>query len=191
MYCAPDAEWLIDNFYIVEEQLREIHDDLPRRYYRELPKSAFGEPRVYSLAVELVTHTDSVLDEESVVRFVSEFQSIAPLSMGEVWAVPIMLRLVLTENLRRIAAQMLSGHASERKASQIIGEWLDGTRVSSIELSPIEELGSLIFHDDRQASTRRIGVQIWNVIRELERCLARPRFDDSAKRPSGTSASGQ
>ena len=141
----PDAEWLLDNFYIVEEQLREIRDDLPRRYYRELPKTATGEPRVYSLAVELVTHTDSTLDEESIIRFVNEFQTVTPLSMGEVWAVPIMLRLVLIENLRRIAAQMLSGHASERKASQLLQDWVEGIAFP-LELAPVDECGSLIFH---------------------------------------------
>lgn len=165
----PDAEWLLDNFYIVEEQLREIHDDLPHRYYRELPKTKDGEPRVYTLAVELVTHTDSVLDEEGIVRFVSEFQTVTPLSMGEIWAVPIMLRLVLTENLRRIAAQMLSGHASERKAKQIVGDWEEGSDFP-MDLSPIEECGSLVFHviDKLQQE----GATYLERIRELEKRLS-------------------
>ena len=165
----PDSEWLLDNFYIVEEQLREIREDLPRRYYGELPKSNFGEPRVYSLAAELVTHTDSVLNEDTIVRFVSEFQTVAQLSMGEIWAVPIMLRLVLTENLRRIAAQMLSGHASERKAAQIVDEWTEGNAFP-IDLSPIDEHGSLIFHviDILQQE----GASNLERIRELERRLS-------------------
>jgi len=165
----PDAEWLLDNFYIVEEQLREIHDDLPHRYYRELPKTDQGEPRVYTLAVELVTHTDSVLDEEGIVRFVSEFQTVAPLSMGEIWAIPIMLRLVLTENLRRIAAQMLSGHASERKALEIVGEWDEGSEFP-IDIFPIEESGSLVFHviDKLQQE----GATYLERIRELEKRLS-------------------
>lgn len=165
----PDSEWLLDNFYIVEEQLHEIHDDLPSRYYRELPKSEYGEPRVYSLAVELITHTDSVLNEDTIVRFVTEFQTVAQLSMGEIWAIPIMLRLVLTENLRRIAAQMLSGQASERKAGEVVKEWVEGTPFP-LDLSPIDEHGSLIFHiieilqQDGAANLERI--------REVERRLA-------------------
>ena len=166
----PEAEWLLDNFYVVEEQLREIRDDLPRRYFRELPKMASGEPRVYALALELVAHTDSVLDEESIVRFVNEFQTVAPLSMGEVWAVPIMLRLVLTENLRRIAAQMLSSLASERMAKQILERWPEGGPCP-FELSPIDECRSLIFHliDKLQED----GSTNLDRIRELERSLAR------------------
>ncbi|WP_010583409.1 GH36-type glycosyl hydrolase domain-containing protein [Schlesneria paludicola] len=166
----PEAEWLLDNFYVVEEQLREIRDDLPRRYFRELPKTASGEPRVYALAVELVMHTDSVLDEESIVRFVNEFQTVAALSMGEIWAVPIMLRLVLTENLRRIAAQMLCSHASERMASQILETWPEGESCP-FNLSPIDECRSLIFHliDKLQQD----GASNLERIRELERGLAR------------------
>lgn len=165
----PDAEWLLDNFYIVEEQLREIHDDLPHRYFRELPKTASGEPRVYSMAVELITHTDSVLDEDNIVRFVSEFQTVAPLSMGEIWAIPIMLRLVLTENLRRIASHMLCGQASERKAGQIVDDWSEGTTFP-IDLSAVDECGSLIFHviDKLQQD----GASNIERIRELERHLA-------------------
>lgn len=140
-----DAEWLLDNFYIVEEQLREIFNDLPHQYYDELPKIDSGEPRVYAVALELVSHTDSVLEEESIVRFLNEFQTVAPLSMGELWAVPIMLRLVLMENLRRIAAQILSAHASELKAEQLFEEWVEGSKFP-IELVPIHEAGSLIFH---------------------------------------------
>ncbi len=116
---TAEAEWLLDNFYIVEEQLREIRDDLPQPYYWELPKLAGGEPRVYALALELVLHTDSALDEETIVRFVREYQTVAPLAIGEVWAVPIMLRLVLVENLRRVAAQMAATRRCRQAARQI------------------------------------------------------------------------
>src|SRR2546423_1724056 len=75
---GPDGEWLLDNFYVVEDHLRQVRDDLPRTFYQELPKTACGEPRVYRLAVELISHTDSVLDEETIVRFVADFQRIAP-----------------------------------------------------------------------------------------------------------------
>jgi cyclic beta-1,2-glucan synthetase len=57
------AEWLLDNFHVVEEQIREITDDLPPSYYRELPKLAEGHlqgyPRVFGLAWAYVAHTDS------------------------------------------------------------------------------------------------------------------------------------
>ncbi len=105
---APDAEWLVDNYYVVEEQLREIREDLPRSYYLELPKLASGPfagfPRVYELAHELVVHGDSSLDEELISGFIAAYQRVVPLTSGELWAVPIMLRVVLVENLRRLCA---------------------------------------------------------------------------------------
>ncbi|MGE3316473.1 MAG: hypothetical protein AB7O26_15260, partial [Planctomycetaceae bacterium] len=124
---APDAEWLIDNYYVVEEQLKEIREDLPRRFYLELPKLAGGAwagfPRVYELAFQLVTHTDSNFDEDLVANFVSAFQRAAPLTSGEIWAVPIMLRLVLVENLRRLCEQMLASREYRKEARRMIDSW--------------------------------------------------------------------
>ena len=119
-----DAEWLIDNFHIIEDTLREVEHDLPRGYYSELPKLADGPlagyPRVFALALALVAHSDSDLDEPRITRFVEAFQSIAPLTIGELWAVPTMLRLVLVENLRRLAEQMLRSWDEQYQAD----EWM-------------------------------------------------------------------
>src|SRR5437868_1394773 len=99
---TPAAEWLLDNFHIVEEQLDDIRKHLPRAYYAELPKLGAGPlsgyPRVYALALELIAHSDGALDEQSIREFVRAYQSVAPLSTGELWAVAIMLRVGLVEN---------------------------------------------------------------------------------------------
>ncbi|MCI4370962.1 MAG: hypothetical protein L3J81_06520, partial [Thermoplasmata archaeon] len=119
-----DAEWLADNFHIVEDVLREIKQDLPSGYYSELPKLAVGEvrgyPRVYTLALALVAHTDSEMDDARIARFLESFQSVAPLTIGELWAVPTMLRLVLVENLRRLADRMVRSWDEARLA----GSWV-------------------------------------------------------------------
>ncbi|HUE73352.1 MAG TPA: glucoamylase family protein [Pirellulaceae bacterium] len=142
---TAEAEWLLDNYYIVEEQLREIRDDLPQRYYWELPKLESGEPRVYALALELVLHTDSALDEETIVRFVSEYQSVSPLSIGETWAVPIMLRLVLVENLRRVAAQMVATRRCRRQAQKLWEEWQPDAPFP-LDLSSLDTCASIVLH---------------------------------------------
>src|SRR5260221_6431976 len=107
---SPAAEWLVDNFHIVEEQVREIREDLPKGYYHELPKLAEGffkkYPRIYALSVALIAHTDSHLDTETLRRFINAYQKVSPLSIGELWAVPISLRLALVENLRRLATRI-------------------------------------------------------------------------------------
>ncbi len=104
---SPAAEWLLNNFHIVEEQVREVQEDLPPGFYRELPKLASGEladyPRVYGLAWEFVAHTDSRIELETLGRYVRAYQRVQPLTIGELWALAISLRLVLVENLRRLA----------------------------------------------------------------------------------------
>ncbi|HYV20171.1 MAG TPA: glucoamylase family protein [Verrucomicrobiae bacterium] len=104
---TPAAEWILDNFHVVDEQLRGIRDHLPRSYYRLLPKIAAGHlagyPRVYGLAWAYVAHTDSRFELETLQRFVQAYQRGQPLTIGEIWAVAIHLRVALVENLRRLS----------------------------------------------------------------------------------------
>ena len=120
---TPAAEWLVDNFHIVEEQLREIRDDLPSNYYRELPKLADGHlegyPRVLGLAWAYIAHTDSRFDPESLRRLVIAYQRVEPLTLGELWAVAISLRILLIENLRRLAEQIVQSRAARQRADEL------------------------------------------------------------------------
>jgi cyclic beta-1,2-glucan synthetase len=117
---TPAAEWLVDNFYIVEEQLREIRDDLPPGFYRKLPKLKVGHlegfPRVFGVAWAYVAHTDSRFDPELLRAFVSAYQRVQPLTIGELWAVAITLRVVLVENLRRIAERLVRSRQARVEA---------------------------------------------------------------------------
>jgi len=125
----PAAEWLTDNFHIVEEQLREIQEDLPPAFYKELPKIALGElagyPRIYAVSLALTAHTDSALEPETIRRFVHSFQRVSPLSIGELWALAITLRLVMVENLRRLSVRILADHKKRNLANQIADEIFD------------------------------------------------------------------
>jgi cellobiose phosphorylase len=107
---APAGEWLLDNAYLIEEQTLTARQHLPRGYSRELPRLANGSsqslPRVYDLALESISHSDGRVDIETLIRFVAAYQSITPLTLGELWAIPIMLRLALIENLRRVSAKL-------------------------------------------------------------------------------------
>ena len=127
-WITPAAEWLLDNFFVVDEQLREIRDDLPAQYYRELPKLADGAlagyPRVYGIAWAFVAHTDSRFDPDTLRRFVQAYQRVQPLTIGELWAVTITLRVVLVENLRRIAAALVRGRAAREEADAFADELL-------------------------------------------------------------------
>lgn len=107
---TPAGEWLLDNFYLIEEQIRTAKKHLPKGYSRELPRLSnglsAGHPRVYDIALEAISHGDGRLDAESLNRFVAAYQSVVPLKLGELWAIPIMLRLALIENLRRVAVRI-------------------------------------------------------------------------------------
>ena len=114
---APAGEWLLDNFYLIDEQIRTAKRHLPKGYSRELPRllngPSAGLPRVYDIALETIAHGDGRVDPESLSRFVAAYQTVTPLKLGELWAIPIMLRLALIENLRRIAARITAGRIDQ------------------------------------------------------------------------------
>ena len=138
---SPAAEWLVDNFHIVEEQLREIREDLPKGYYRELPKLTRGDfagyPRIYAVAVTLIAHTDSRLEVETLERFLRAYQKITPLNIGELWAVAITLRLALVENLRRLAERIVTSREERAEADALVEELLELAGNQSDELLPL------------------------------------------------------
>lgn len=125
---VPAAEWLLDNYHLVEEQIREIRDDLPPGYYRQLPKLAEGPfagyPRVFGITWAFVAHTDSHLDPEVLCRFIMAYQRVQPLTIGELWAVAITLRIVLIENLRRLADQITQGRQARAEAEAFANQLL-------------------------------------------------------------------
>jgi len=103
------TEWLLDNNYIIQAQIKDVERNLTPKFYGELPVLADGPykgvPRVYVLASELVASTDSRFDRETLLEFVRAYQNGTVLSTGELWALPLLLRLALIENLRRLMAQ--------------------------------------------------------------------------------------
>ena len=124
---SPAGDWLLDNFYIVQEHIREIRTSLPKSYYDELPKLSTGAltgyPRAYEVAIELIAHTEGHLDLDNITLFVREYQTVTPLRMGELWAIPTMLRLGLVENIRRmalrVAARLQEVESADRAATRL------------------------------------------------------------------------
>ncbi|HWJ06043.1 MAG TPA: glucoamylase family protein [Steroidobacteraceae bacterium] len=122
-HVTPASEWLLDNFYLVEEQVRTARRHLPKHYSRELPRLAHGPsagfPRVYDIALETISHGDGRVDPEGLSRFLAAYQGAVTLDLGELWAVPIMLRLALIENVRRVALRIAAG----RKDRDVADAW--------------------------------------------------------------------
>jgi cellobiose phosphorylase len=122
---TPAAEWLLDNFYLIEEQIQLARRHLPRGYSRELPRlsngPSVGLPRVYDIVLELIAHVDAQIDAEPLRAFVAAYQSVTSLKLGELWAIPIMLRLGLIENLQRVTTRLTTARADRDLADL----WVD------------------------------------------------------------------
>ncbi len=128
---SPAGEWLLDNFYLIEEQIRTAKRHLPKGYSRELPRLARGPsaglPRVYDIALEAISHGDGWVDPTSLRRFVAAYQKVTALKLGELWAIPIMLRLALIENLRRVGARVTASTIDRERADA----WADQMMVAA------------------------------------------------------------
>ena len=122
---TPAAEWLLDNFYLIEEQIQIARRHLPRGYSRELPRllngPSTGLPCVYDIVHELISHVDAQIDSEPLSAFIAAYQTVESLKLGELWAIPIMLRLGLIENLQRVASRLTVARADRNLATV----WMD------------------------------------------------------------------
>lgn len=121
---SPAAEWLLDNFHIVLAALRDIRHDLPPAFFRRLPWIAADEfaglPRVYAMALELIRCSAGRLDPQRLNRFVTAFQSITPLTIGELWAWPAALKLALVEHLRTRADILATNRLHRLDADRLV-----------------------------------------------------------------------
>jgi hypothetical protein len=128
---VPAESWLLDNFYLVEQQIGLARRHLPRGYSRQLPRLAGGPsagfPRIYDLALALISHMDGRVDSDNATRFVAAYQAVEPLKLGELWAFPIMLQLALLENLRRVGVRI----ARRREERDAAISWADRMLVTA------------------------------------------------------------
>ncbi len=168
---TPAAEWLVDNFHVVEAQIRQIRKDLPWGYFRLLPKLGpgflEGHPRIFGIVWAYVAHTDSNLDADQLGRFVSVYESRQALSLGELWAVPIHLRIVLIENLRRVSELMVAATRARQRADVV------ADRLLGVTGSPVPLSGALPREDGARVS-RSFVVQ-------MMRRLTEHRVDDASE----------
>jgi cyclic beta-1,2-glucan synthetase len=162
---TPAAEWLLDNYHLVEDQIREIREDLPPGFYRQLPKLADGPfagyPRVFGIAWAFVAHTDSHFEPETLRRFVRAYQTVQPLTIGELWAVAITLRIVLVENLRRAAQRILSSRTARQEADELAERLLAAN-------GQARSLGLLPDHAQAEPLHRAFVVQLVQRLRDQD-----------------------
>jgi cyclic beta-1,2-glucan synthetase len=163
---TPAAEWVLDNYHLVEEQIREIREDLPPGFYRQLPKLAAGPfagyPRVFGLAWAFVAHTDSRFDPDTLRRYLRAYQGVQPLTIGELWAVAITLRIVLVENLRRAADGSVIARIARQDADAI------ADRLLGLNGLPMEPDALLHRHDAGAALAGDFAAQLVQRLRDQD-----------------------
>lgn len=199
------AEWVLNNFHVIQDQLRECAVDLPWKYYRTLPKVAGGEfdglPRVYALVASIVAHTDGHFELETLERCVRAQQSVSGLTIGELWAVPIMLRLALVERLAQLATQVDRARVEIETADALVDELIAAaarsrdavqstmrTRVATLSKTP-----TTMFVAEMLQRLRDQGDELDPAIEWLEHRLsaAGTSADEALRRERQTQAANQ
>ncbi|HKQ18699.1 MAG TPA: carbohydrate-binding protein, partial [Candidatus Eisenbacteria bacterium] len=170
---APAAEWLLDNFHLVEAEAVEVRKNLPQRYYLELPKVASrelaGTARVHALALEFIRHSDARFDLNRLTHFIGAFQSVAPLTLGELWAWPTMLKLCLIENVRRLADEIMESRKGEAEADAYFARF--ETMGTADPLPPLPETLSNGFVVQLVQRMRELGPHVGELRTEVDRRL--------------------
>ncbi|HKT80180.1 MAG TPA: glucoamylase family protein, partial [Vicinamibacterales bacterium] len=166
-FVTAAGEWLLDNYPLVTSEIKQIRQYLPRTFYKKLPTLASGERRgvvrVYAMAVEILRHSDSRIDRHKLTVFINAFQRVAPLTIGELWAWPIMLKLALIENLRRLAVEMLAAREARIEADRYVAR-LENIAAEDADIPGIPATADLvqILHRMREYGVRMssLGVAV-------------------------------
>ena len=195
---VPAEAWLLDNFYLIEQQIGLARRHLPRGYSRQLPRlaegSSAGFPRIYDLALELISHMDGRVDSDNATQFIAAYQTVEPLRLGELWAFPIMLQLALLENLRRVGVRI----AQRREERDAAITWAD-RMLATAESEPKQLIHLLAefayadvpltapfveeFYDRLQAQGSAMAfVQTWVEQRLLEQGVTASELSEAAGR---------
>ena len=122
-----DAEWLLDNFYIIEEQVKMLRRDLNKKSYQQLPVlksgSLKGQARILAIAVEIVSHTNGQIDEKKINEYLKAYQAHSEILDKELWALPMVIKLALFENIRSLCEEIKSTKRQWQKADRVYTQW--------------------------------------------------------------------
>jgi len=134
---VPAAEWMLDNLYLIEKEYKDIKNNMPDSYYRGLPvinKGILkGYPRIYHIAVELVSHTDGRIDENTIETFINAYQKNAVLNMGELWALPIMIRIALVQNISKISRNIIYSLKEKKRGDLLAEQFINAYNKNNLE----------------------------------------------------------
>jgi len=178
------AEWLLDNFYIIEEQVKVLRRELTKKNYLRLPvlqKGPFkGYARIFTIAADLVAHTDGQVDEAILIDYLKAYQTNSVLFDREIWAVPTVIRLALIENLRPLCENIKNTQLEWHKADELYGEWLknesrDGEKASKVITDCLKAMEDInpSFIEHLSYRLRRSGRSYMSVLRDMDYVIFR------------------
>ncbi|MGE0865243.1 MAG: glucoamylase family protein, partial [Vicinamibacterales bacterium] len=160
-FVTPATEWFLDNYHLIASEIVGIREHLPRQFYKQLPALATrekaGDARIYAIAVELLRHSDSRLDVPQLIQFLNSYQRVAPLTLGELWAWPLMLKLALIENLRRLVSELLIGRTARHAADAHVARIDAGSAEAAVVIPADSHDAYLVqmLHRAREYDARR------------------------------------
>jgi cyclic beta-1,2-glucan synthetase len=161
---TPAGEWLIDNFYLIEEHIRLAKTHFPKNYSEDLPQllngTASGITRSYDIVLQIISHSDGRIDIENLGCFVKAYQTVTNLKLGELWSVPIMLRLALIENIRRVSARI----AIDKVDRNLADYWAE-KMIDTAEKKPKNLI--LVIADMARSNPPIVGPFVSELIRQL------------------------
>ncbi len=166
---SQTAEWMLDNFYVLEQAIRQMEEDLPGDYYQRLPKTKDGWTRMYIIASFSTRQENTRLDIEQIKSFLQTFQEITPLTTGELWALPLMLRLAVLESLAEALAAVTK-RKWEKTSLPNVQNWLE----TSAQLDPEAVVANSIL------DLRLLATQDWKTFVESVSILEKILQDDPA-----------
>ncbi|NEZ46769.1 cyclic beta 1-2 glucan synthetase [Clostridium niameyense] len=134
---VPAGEWLLDNIFLIEKEYKNIKGSMPPSYYMKLPVISHGikkcYPRIYNIALEMVLNSDGIVDEDTIIRFINSYEKNSVLTTGEIWALPIMLRIALIQRIALITGEIVYIQNEKQKAEKIIDEIISAVNKNNIE----------------------------------------------------------
>ncbi|MDP4285550.1 MAG: glucoamylase family protein [Bacteroidota bacterium] len=161
---TPAGEWLIDNFYLVEEHIRIAKTHFPKNYSEDLPQlldgNSSGLTRSYDIVLQIISHSDGRIDMESLGNFVKAYQTVTPLKLGELWSIPLMLRLALIENIRRVSA-----HIAVDKVDRNLADYWAEKMIATTEKAPKTLI--LVIADMARSNPPIVSAFVSELIRQL------------------------
>ena len=144
----PAGEWLLDNYYVIEETVKNIEKELTLKKYKNFLGIAngtnYGFARIYVLATEIVSYTDSKIDGKLLTDLLKAYQEKKKLNMEEIWNIGIFLQIAIIENIRNLCEKIYSVQIQKYKVENIIERLVENKSKDELQFNKINEYKSKV-----------------------------------------------